>query len=55
MAIATKDGLADDEHALTTGNGLAIQVSTFPFGYGIDRPVLQAVARACPTTALAGG
>jgi hypothetical protein len=54
-AIATKDGLADDDHALTTGNGLAVQVSNFPFGYGIDRPDLQAAARACPTPALAGG
>ena len=54
-AIATKDGLADDEHALTTGNGLAVQVSTFPFGYGIDRPDLQWAARACSTAALAGG
>lgn len=54
-AIATKDGLADDEHALTTGNGLAIQVSTFLFGDGIDRPDLQAAVRACPSPALAGG
>ena len=54
-AIATKDGLADDEHALTTGNGLPVQVSTFPFGYGIDRPDLQWAARACSTAALAGG
>jgi hypothetical protein len=54
-AIATKDGLADDEHALTNGNGLAVQVSNFPFGYGIDRPALQAAARACPISALAGG
>ena len=54
-AIATKDGRADDAHALTPGNGLAVQVSNFPFGYGIDQPDLQWVARACSTRALAGG
>ena len=54
-AIATKDGRADDAHALTPGNGLAVQVSNFPFGHGIDQPNLQGVARACSTRALAGG